>query len=519
MQLALADYPEVYNLSGVQDKTHQVTSLIKAEIGGTLETTDTDGNYYKLIIPKNALSRDLEISLIPLKITGLVGETKHIGVDISPAGTKLFPFANLIIHPKDFDMKNAYWFETTGNVRRIKATPAFSYDGAEGVLLTHFSGGTIASGTSMTSASLNGGVSDNSASWYKWQQSIVEQDFKNGKIDSTTRDAKMNIINERLAELAQQKISNLIEDTKIELDKAIDRLKNSANDPDLKMTKDFLDRVRDVFILARQLELFGVHHLDLSVVQKYFDKYAGAIYKNCAKESYDSDTIRGLERLRILTGGEEETFDLTPCLFKTRKFLLTGEYISKKLVKEESPSIDLDNILDRFSVQFEVSHSIKEASPLYIAVLNTEDKQATYDLKYESTYIEGEGCEITQSPVGVLDVFSLSLNDIKMAGFFIPELNYPDNFPLPPNTPRHKDAFAQLDIELKGLSTNIGWIFKSDHPSCKEPDIAPSSDSKNFHFRIDPTKYLSVGAKTVEDHVKKTASLIEGWTFTIERQE
>jgi hypothetical protein len=329
----------------------------------------------------------------------------------------------------------------------------------------------------------------------------------------------MNIINEKLADLAQKQLNRSAEETQTELDKALDRLKESANDPDLKSTKEFLERLRKTFVLARQLALLGINALNMKAVQEYFDKYAGAIYKNCAKESYDVNTIRGLERLRLLLGGEENKFEMTPCLIKTSKFILTGEYISKKLVKEENPSIDLDNILDRFSVQFQVSHSIKEQGPLDIEVLNTEDKQATYDLKYESTYTEGEGCEITQSPVGVLDVFSLSPNDIKMTGFFIPELNYPDNFPLPPNTPRHKDAFAQLDIELKGLSTNIGWIFKSDHPSCKLPNIAPSTGSKSFHFRIDPIKYLSVGAKTIENHVKKTETLEEGWTFTIERLE
>lgn len=148
-------------LRGQPEAARGVSASVTAARGATLEATGGDGTVYRLVIPPKSLPHDLRITLTPLAgMSGVPGQTLHLGADIAPAGTRLERAALLVVRPRVPLPKTAWLLEHQGAALRLSAWPGFPAHGPEvaagarGLWLSHFSGGSVVAGTAATDAAV-----------------------------------------------------------------------------------------------------------------------------------------------------------------------------------------------------------------------------------------------------------------------------------------------------------------------------------------------------------------------------
>lgn len=508
-------------LRGQPDVNHQVSQFVRASEGATLSTTDSEGNSYQLVIPPNALYADLIIKLTPASYTGLPGATKHIGVDISPAGTGLFGFARLKIQGPGLDNKHAYYFQTQGDAKELQATPALPSMDSDEILLSHFSGATLAIGSPELDAAVHDGVFDNSISWYTWQRDIVTQDYRNGRIDKLTYDAKMEIIERKCAEIKDEYIQKEIKKAQDAADGAIDRLKDHVQDPNPADTQAFVDDINIVINFMRTEELLGRDSSEYGdALAKVIKEFYKNLYANCDNQVYDAKTILKLERARQLFGGDDTDYNTEKCMGK-RMYSIRGEYVYR-LKSKPGAGVEryIDNVTDSFSVMLEAKYDMQKLNSFTPQIAEFSSPHTTAENIYDNPIGGGEGCLLTQQPMGEHEVFDLETSKSKTSGFYKPAFDFPPDVVLPPDVPRHVDASGNISVELVGLGRKLGWKFSTNDPDhCTENDRKPSIAEYSMNFNIDITKFPKTGTRIVDNQRYETDTEIGGWVFTYERAQ
>jgi hypothetical protein len=515
IQSAFSDYPNKFKLTSVPDLAHRVSKPIVAKVGGILETTDKFGNFYRLTIPANVLIEDLNIRMTPLSVSGIPGEAEHIGVDISPAGTKLYGFARLQIIAKNINQKDAYWLQTTGNILHPEATPAIASQDGDGALLTHFSGATLVKGNNQVSEGVHNGVFDNTLSWYEWQRNIVNQDFASKKIDDITYKNKIEIIESHSRELILELKEKEFQELVVKSKQAMERLEQEAKDPNVENTEKFIEDLNRVLEIDRIRLLLGLD-LDVPKLSIPMSEYYGRLYKNCRKQPYSPKTILMMERIRQLEGGDPDlwTKEVDDCLFMPKIYKVSADYIYKnKSVKKLIHGVD--NVSDNFSVQLKTTY-FGPTKTFAVEIAETSDRAAKFDFDFQSPLPIGEGCEGTQKPIGTFDAFEIS-DKFEVSGSYFPEMDYPADMPLPPNMPHHQNASGGIQLKVYGKSVTPGWEITPMSQYCKGETVPPHEENGMMWFMFDQTKLDGDVTKIIEDHTSEDADHIGGWKFTYER--
>ena len=510
---ATADYPASFLLKGRPDPSHTVSAYVSADAGGALETKDRDGTVFRLRIPPNALIFDTSVSLTPIEASGLPGESAHIGVDISPAGTQLLNFATLEILPASGGHKHAYWLETTGDALSLQARPGFPTLAGRAMLLSHFSGGTMVSGGAQVSNALQNGAFDGTLSWFEWQRNVIRQELELGRIDKTTYDTKANIIEERSKAINEQAFQNVMAEAKVETAVAIERAKAHAKDGDLKNVDAFLDDVNVAMNNMRKNEIFGYKSKGWEELVDLVDKYFQALYANCENTPLGATRFYRLERMRLLLGAPDIEIDVDRCLNGAKFYRISADY-TFKYKKTPVQSRYLDNIKKHFDLSVRVAYRAPEPT-IEAAVVGFSDQMSTYENHFESPTYFGEGCQGTQTPVGRYEVFDYQLKSDVQA-FYNPGVQFPPGVPVPPGFPVTPPS-GSVQILSHGETHALGWNFTTEGPSCAMSNIAPRDADTALSFVFDPTKIEKKGAKLIESHQSEDESTLSGWIYTIER--
>ena len=308
-----------FDLRGVLESGSSVTSKVRATQGATLTATAGDGTVYRLTIPPRALPIDTLITITPLtQISGVPGQTRHYGVDISPAGTRLLEFAKLEVIPKSELAKPTYWLEHKGPPHQLAGRPAFPLRKGSGMLLSHFSGGSVLSGSPETTRAMHpetaSGVTDRngSTSWLEWQRNIVEQDYQQGRIDQITHDTKMAIIVDRLRESTT---SDLVD----QLTRAQEHAREMSGESDGIAARG---RLADLDALSERLAA-GINADRLAQFiglpstfnpLKPLVTYVAAVVSKCGTQPVPPKLLISLAKQSALLGAQISGQDLARCL-------------------------------------------------------------------------------------------------------------------------------------------------------------------------------------------------------------
>ena len=319
--------PKPFALTATEDVAHRSSTHIQAARGGAVETVDAQGTRYRLTIPARALPSDADIVVTPLSgITGVPGQTVHYGVDITPAGTRLFDLALLEIVPAGPLPKDVYWLETEGPASRLLARPGFPAIGKPGMLLSHFSGGTVVSGGPATSAAMHDGMNaaPGSQAWLEWRRDVIQQDRQAGG-DTVTADTQLEAIDRRLQELADQELADTLARTGQQLadqlahdtavaERNLEVADSLADIGDLKDLPAIVDAFRHGAIISKQHQVLGTGETD------FFSKYGGVIFKmyakllsKCAVQHLDPKVLVGLEGMLQQAGFQSAPGSFEKC--------------------------------------------------------------------------------------------------------------------------------------------------------------------------------------------------------------
>jgi hypothetical protein len=307
--------PKPFALTATEDIAHRSSTHIKAAKGGAVETVDGQGTRYRLTIPARAMLTDADIVITPLSgIAGVPGQTMHYGVDITPAGTRLYELALLEIVPASLLPKDVYWLETEGPASRPLARPGFPASGKPGVLLSHFSGGTVVSGGPQTSAAMHPGMNaaPGSRDWLEWRRDVARQDRETGR-DTVTPDAQLEIIERRLQELAiQELVKQLARDTE-QARRDLEHADSIADHGDLKDAQAIFDAFRDAAIVEKKHQVLGAETDILSTYGAAVFKFYAALLRKCEMQHLDPKMLLGLERMLQIGGYESAPGNFEKC--------------------------------------------------------------------------------------------------------------------------------------------------------------------------------------------------------------
>lgn len=503
-------------LTGLPDVDHHVIKYITADQGGILETTDSEGNFYRLTIPAKALAVSKIITLTPIKIRGIEGQENHIGVDIAPAGTKLFEFATLEIVPHNNNSSESYWLETQGDSNNMSAQPAFSISKNKAMLLSHFSGGSLVSGSNVGSA-ISPGTFDGSAGWYQQARNFAKQNYESGKIDKITYDTQIEIIKERSGSTIEQEHQAVLDNAKKAADEAMKRAEQQSKDGKIEDFQNFLDNTAKM-LTEERLKIFSGMGVDSEFRKKYMEiyhNYFKALYANCKNKPIGINATYTAERVRQLMGDPAE-YDLNKCYGGLKSIHISAEYVlNYKTKRNPMPGSDgVNNVHDKLDVLMQISYS--SAEPI-ITILSVDvgDSKTSFENEYDPTPAMGEGCNGTQEPVGNYEVFAYKNKFKVVAAYYNPGTA---DLPLPPGFPR-TDPFGILQLDFNGFQEKRGWHLTADHESCRPKDIPVSKSNINVSFYFDPTKIEKVGQKLVDSHLSDDDYQTSGWIYTYERTE
>ena len=319
--------PKPFALTATEDVAHRSSKRIQASSGGVVEAVDGQGTRYRLTIPAMAMPSDGDVVVTPLSgIAGVPGQTVHYGVDITPAGTRLYDLARLEIMPASPLPKDVYWLETEGPASRPLARPGFPARGKPGVLLSHFSGGTVVSGGPATAEAMHPGMNatPGSKAWLEWRRDVAQQDRQAGR-DTVTPDAQLEIIERRLQELADQALADQLART---LQEAADKIAHDtaeagrnlqiadslADRGDLKDLPAIVEAFRQGALMERKHQILGASGTD------FFGKYGGVIFKmyammlrKCDVQHLDPSLLAGLEGMLQKAGYESAPGSFEKC--------------------------------------------------------------------------------------------------------------------------------------------------------------------------------------------------------------
>lgn len=503
-------------LKGTPDVENSASILIKADSGGVLEAKDRAGNLFRLTIPAKALLMDTVVQLQPITLSGVSGEANHIGVEIEPAGTLLYDLAYLEIIPNsDFENKkfaSTFWLETIGSVASILARPGVVLqNGSKGIYLTHFSGASMVSGGNDLSSTMeNTGVIEGNYDWYVWMRNKINQDFVSGKIDKITYNTKVEILARRSEAALKKHAQEESDKIQKKIDEATKRAEEMTADPDITGTEKFINEINIITTGMRVRALLGYDNGDngaFKLIQTYIQK----LYANCTKSPYGVKTTLALERLRVISGGNESEFDISKCFENEVLLQIHGEYQYRRK-SEVKPLRGVNNVSDEFIINLLVRYSPKSngASPTISAF---ESPKTKYQTEFETHFEEGEGCTGTQYPLGQYEVFEPN-KVTRLEASYIPAMDFPPEFPLPPDMPRHQDAKGFVNISITGFTRSLGWKLSANEESCQLKDLPPAVNNINMDFNFDFAKLQKVGDKIIEDRHQETTDETEGWILT-----
>jgi hypothetical protein len=502
-------------LTANADTNNKGTKYISANIGGVIETSDSEGNFYRLTIPANALALDMNITLTPLKIQGIAGQENHIGVDITPAGTKLFEFATLEIVPAKFKSNEMYWLETQGDLKNLIARPAFSIAKNKAIYLSHFSGGSLVSGNGVGGA-IAPGEFDGSRGWYKSARNYAKQEFEMGKIDKITYDTKIEIIQNKSGTVISEEHQEILENAQQNAAEAIKRAQEQSKTGKIEDFINFVDNINIVFKEEKlsQLSGMGVNEDFNRKLNEAIHDYFKALYANCKNKPIGILATYKAERLRILLGDGDTEYDLDKCIGGFKLIHMSAEYVLN--YKNQGPlpvgNAGVNDVKDRFDVLMQISYSSADTG---IAILMQDEgnPKTSFKSTFDPNPSMGEGCSGTQTPTGNYEVFSSIDKHKIITAFYNPGTR---DLPLPPGYPK-VDPSGIIQIEFDGTQETRGWHFTSDYPQCKPQDIPGSIVNKKISFYFDPTKIETVGAKIIESHIADDEAQTSGWVYTYER--
>ena len=309
--------PKPFALTATEDVAHRSSTHIQAARGGAVETVDAQGTRYRLTIPARALPSDADIVVTPLSgITGVPGQTVHYGVDITPAGTRLFDLALLEIVPASPLPKDVYWLETEGPPSRPLARPGFPAIGKSGMLLSHFSGGTVVSGGPATSAAMHDGMNaaPGSRAWLEWRRDVIQQDRQAGG-DTVTADTQLEAIARRLQELADQELADKLATATDEARRDLEKADSLAELGNLKDAAAILEAFRQAAIMEKQHEVLGTG-TDIHLLSKYGGavfKFYAALLRRCETQHLDPKVLVGLEGMLQQAGFQSAPGSFEKC--------------------------------------------------------------------------------------------------------------------------------------------------------------------------------------------------------------
>ena len=309
--------PKPFALTATEDVAHRSSTHIQAARGGAVETVDAQGTRYRLTIPARALPSDADIVVTPLSgITGVPGQTVHSGVDITPAGTRLFDLALLEIVPASPLPKDVYWLETEGPPSRPLARPGFPAKGKPGMLLSHFSGGTVVSGGPATSAAMHDGMNaaPGSRAWLEWRRDVIQQDRQAGG-DTVTADTQLEAIARRLQELADQELADKLATATDEARRDLEKADSLAELGNLKDAAAILEAFRQAAIMEKQHEVLGTG-TDIHLLSKYGSavfKFYAALLRRCETQHLDPKVLVGLEGMLQQAGFQSAPGSFEKC--------------------------------------------------------------------------------------------------------------------------------------------------------------------------------------------------------------
>lgn len=307
-----------FQIRAVPETGSAVRRQVVASKGAVMTATARDGTVFRLTIPPKALPLNTVVTLTPLtQMVGVPGQTVHHGVDIEPAGTRLMEFARLEIIPRVPLPKSIYWLEHKGVPARLAGRPAFPAPRAGAMQVSHFSGGSVVGASPETTQAMNAppnGVFDKpgSTSWLEWQRNVIEQDYRQGRVDKISRDAKMAIINERL--LNQGKA-----DLYAELSLAEQHARLMSSQTEALAARG---RLEDMALISELLsaQINAVRNAEAMGLPATFDPlkpvltYFNAVMSRCETQPVPPVLFINLAHEAALLGQEISMADLTRCV-------------------------------------------------------------------------------------------------------------------------------------------------------------------------------------------------------------
>ena len=170
---------QVLNVNVKLDAGHAATQHIPVE-GGTLRATAADGTRYTLTLPKDALLKDVTVTMTPVSlIEGLHLSGKTVtAVHLAPEGLGLFKPATLLIEPgTPVPLKEQISFAFEGSGQKLHLYPLTKDPKTIAFDIMHFSGygmgqGSAADAQSLSSASQSSPEDQFLAAAQQWAKDI-----------------------------------------------------------------------------------------------------------------------------------------------------------------------------------------------------------------------------------------------------------------------------------------------------------------------------------------------------------
>jgi hypothetical protein len=310
--------PKPFALTATEDVAHRSSKRIQAASGGVVQAVDGQGTRYRLTIPAKALLTDTDIVVTPLSgIAAAAGQTIRYGVDLAPAGTRLYDFALLEIVPTSPLPANVYWLKTEGPPNRQLASPGAPAIGKPGMLLMHFSGGAVADlpafQTKLSDSYINSSAFQNSTASFQAYRDAVQQDYQAGRLDQDTYEGRIKVADKWIEDAKVREVKEALARATEAARAALEKAESLADRGDLKDAQAIHDAVIEVLGVERQHQLLGTKTDVSSRIGVAYFKWYAALLRSCAAQHLDPKLLVGLERELQMLGYQSAPGSFEKC--------------------------------------------------------------------------------------------------------------------------------------------------------------------------------------------------------------
>jgi hypothetical protein len=312
------------------DKRNAKSATIKAAEGGTITAKGRDGTVYTFTVPKDALLRDAEITIAPVRrFKGPAGEAPFLGVVFEPAGLVFTRPATLQIEAKT-EIKAPMPVEIGRGESQNEAITGFPLASIDEIAIFHFSAGGVAGSTSLPAASAAAPAGafetiTSNAPKMNFVEAVKAQRYIENQLRQTLsaeRRSQLTSESSGLSPEARTQISQMADALEALAMRTADLQLEGLATGDIGHLDLVMNTVGELMNVARQLELLGALEASQRLWQEILallDAYYDDIANNCAKFATDLQTILGIIQNASIFGMHEKVESLLRvCVLKRR---------------------------------------------------------------------------------------------------------------------------------------------------------------------------------------------------------